>query len=206
MGKMSIRNHKSKGEWLNAPGGPTIGVKVDFEAEFGHCLCEMDVNANRNVENGKLVDQRVQGTGTTPMSQEINILLESMITYDLVEVSQSFSTYQPVLRTLQSMDSVPLANSLVEERAESLEYLSNEFNLPDDQFLNRVACNLETWKADAVANSTTFDLLSQAAAIKHALSSEVSLIQGPPGTGKVRTYILIYTLPTLILCCPVKAN
>lgn len=122
-------------------------------------------------------------------NEEIDALLGDMITHDLVEVSQSFSTYQPVLRTLQFMDSVPLASSLIEERSGTLEYLPSEFNLPDDKFLKGLACNLETWKSDAVASSTSLDL-SQAAALKHALSSEVSLIQGPPGTGKVRTCAL----------------
>lgn len=201
MGKISIRNAKSKNEWLNAPGGPIIGITVESETEFGASLREMDVNATRNSNLCKLVASlgliSNNGAETSTIRQEIDGLLDSMISYDLVEISQSFSTYQPVLRTLQSMDLVPLATSLVHNLAETPAYAPNEFSLPDGKFLKGLACNLEAWNSEDVANSTSLDV-SQAEALKHAFSSQVALIQGPPGTGKVRTHHIMLIIVTVL--------
>ena len=182
MGNISIRNAESKKEWLNAPGGPIIGITIESEIEFGDSLREMDVNVGRNGELCDLVE-RLRVKDGKDIRREMDRLLNEMSTYDLVEVSQSFFTYQPILRALQSTDLVPLADELVHYRPTKSDYIPIAFNLPNDKFLKGLLCSSDTWNSDVVADSTTLDL-SQAEALHHAFSSRLALIQGPPGTGK----------------------
>lgn len=185
MGKISIRNPEAKGEWLHAPGGPRIGVAIESENEFGDSLREMDINAARNGELCELVERHHRQDGATVvLRQKIDRILSEMVTYDLVEVSQSFSTYQPILQTLQTMDLVPLEDELVHCRSTKPDYMPTEFTLPNDKYLKGLKCNIAHFDSKVVTESTSVDI-SQAEALKHTFSSRVALLQGPPGTGKV---------------------
>jgi hypothetical protein len=184
LGTISMRDERTKGAWLNAPGGPIIGVIVESDADFVASFLEMDVNAVRNDELCVFLERRRLKDGNQArIGGEIDRLLSEMKTYDLVEISRSFCTSQPVLRSLQLMDRVPLSDELVHYQGLTLDYFPEDFKLPNDVHLKGYACNLKTWNSEAVTKSTSLDL-SQADALHHAFSSRIALIQGPPGTGK----------------------
>jgi hypothetical protein len=83
----------------------------------------------------------------------------------LVQASTSIFAYRPVLRCLQQLDSIPLADELVlGQPTQRPEYLAGV----------DIDAELAKFPYDA----------SQANALNHMFGSRVALVQGPPGTGK----------------------
>jgi hypothetical protein len=190
LGTITLREHESKGEWLNAPGGPKIGVSFDCELDFDESVDEMLRNSAINERVCELTTRL--GSKDLDSAQQVRSQLKSavtrLVTYDLIEASKSFFTYQPILRTLQSMEGVPMSEELVDLDS-AVEgrptYLPEKIVLPQGADFGGYVYDFDSWSPTDVTEKTSLDL-SQAKALHHALTSRVSLIQGPPGTGKVR--------------------
>jgi hypothetical protein len=173
LGRISIRDASRSNEWLNSPDGPRIGVTFLSEQEFNQSLKEMERN---------LVLQEVSQLYMHQFKVEL-ILKNDFAVYDMIEISQSFCTYEPVLCALQKMQEVPMMEELVHYRHTSPNYLPSELKLPNDEFFKGIHVDLHAWDTEQLLRSTTLDL-SQIEALHHSFTSRVSLIQGPPGTGK----------------------
>jgi AAA domain len=173
LGKISIRDTSRRDQWLNAPNGPQIGVTFLSEQEFNQSIKEMESNMVLR-EVGKL------GFHQDKIEQTLK---NDLVMYDLVEISQSFSTYEPILSAIQSMQEVPLMEELVHYSHTKPNYLPSKLNLPNDEFLKGATLDLQAWDTEQILKSTSLDV-SQIDALHHTFTSRVSLIQGPPGTGK----------------------
>jgi hypothetical protein len=191
LGTITLREDESKNEWLNAPGGPKIGVSFDCKLDFDKSVDEMLRNS--------AINERVCELSTSLGSKDLHSAkqvrmqyksaVNQLVTYDLIEASKSFFTYQPILRTLQSMEDVPMSKELVDLDS-SVEgrptYLPEKVALPPGANFGGYVCDFDSWSPTDVTENTSLDL-SQVKALHHALTSRVALIQGPPGTGKVRS-------------------
>ena len=109
----------------------------------------------------------------------------------LVQVSSGLFQYKPVLRCLQSMDTVPLLEELVMSQS------------------SEPTAYLDLTRADAELTRFDYDD-HQLAAMKMALRSRVAITQGPPGTGKtfigVRLAEIIYNLTSERILCVCFTN
>lgn len=187
-GTISVREDEIKNEWLNDPGGPKIGVALESEDDFTTWIQEMVKNCSWNDTFCRLQGKLAKLSANDPKRQELKESITAycanhQVTYDLVEASKSFFAYQPVLKTLQEMEAVPLAKELTTgEGSERPEYLPNEITLPEKDF-GGLKIDLSDWSTDSTVAQTSLDR-SQAEALRHAMSSRVVLMQGPPGTGK----------------------
>jgi len=133
---------------------------------------------------------------------------EQLVMYDLVEVSKSFFSYQPILKALQAKDSVPLSDELIGTKATAMvstekpDYLPNRIFLPDDERFRKLECFLDNWSTKSnqrIVENTPLDA-SQAEALRHAMTSRVALLQGPPGTGEACvTVVCVFVCLPLIL-------
>jgi hypothetical protein len=161
MGIITVREDRIPGQWLNNPDGPVIGVTFESPDDFIAAINELIQNRSAASRNSS-----------------------HLTTYSLIEVSKSFFAYQPILKALQKMETVPLANELLGiDTYVSLrpEYLPRIMTLPSE--FGSLRCDLDDWKSYEVEERTTLDR-SQAEALRHSLTSRVVLTQGPPGTGK----------------------
>jgi len=186
LGTISVREHEVKGEWLNASGGPKIGVVFDSRADFTDALDELLRNSSINES---VCELRATPSSKDEAGESRDRIKEAMVqlaTYDIIEASKSFFSYKPILQTLQSMEGVPLVNELVGNSSPLQvrpSYLPGAVVLPDDENFRAYTCNLDALSSTDLSERTSLDL-SQAEALNHAMTSQVSLIQGPPGTGK----------------------
>ncbi len=167
------------------PRCPIIGVKFHHAAEVHKAISDVAENMIINEIFQKNVQKLMEAKAEKKekIIAALNDLKANFKTYDLIEVSDSFFAYKPVLESLRSMASVPLANELVHLRDNGLrpEYLPSSVRLPAS--FNNLECDLENWSHSSVVEQTTLNE-SQSKALHLALTSKVALIQGPPGTGK----------------------
>lgn len=105
------------------------------------------------------------------------------ILFSLVIASSSYFNYQPVLKCLQSMSTIPLAEEIVHGRTsvDGPEYLPRVVRLPMD--FGSVRLDLQDWSSEELLSKTSLNE-SQCESLRVALTRKVPLIRGPPGTGK----------------------
>jgi hypothetical protein len=176
MATIYVRKIDQPGEWLLHPGGPIIGVVFHHDNDITTAISDISEN--------KDINERFQEIFHDPKENldmgEITQLKSCFKTYSLIEVSDSFFSYRPVLESLQSMITVPLSQEIVhiERHPQRPLYLPRIVKLPSD--FNSVEVDLDDWSNQSVMQSTTLDE-SQSTALGLALTSRVALIQGPPG-------------------------
>jgi hypothetical protein len=176
LGTITLREDESKNEWLNAPGGPKIGVSFDCELDFDKSVDEMLRNSAINERVCELTTRL--GSKDLESAQQLRnerkSAINQLVAYDLVEASKSFFTYQPILRTLQSMEDVPLSTELVDLES-SVEgrptYLPERIALPKGANFGGYVYDLDLWSPTDVTEKTSLDL-SQAKALHHALTHQ----------------------------------
>jgi hypothetical protein len=177
-GTITIRMSEEQGSWMKASGGPTFGVNFDDNETFHACLQEM-------TQNRPLLDDYNKAFKSGNVAR-LKVILGLMTTYQLIEVSKSFFAYRPILKALQNMETIPLTDELVHQRAPvdvGSFYLPETVRFPHGDHFNGFECEISQKPVDDIVENTSLDR-SQASAVIHALTSRVSLIQGPPGTGK----------------------
>jgi hypothetical protein len=148
--------------------------------------------------------------GLTFKDEELVTALTQVNDYDvifeLVPVSPSFFSYEPILRCLQHMSSFPFAEELLDlQPPKAINYHNNGSVQPPEQDDHEVhpKVRLELGRLQQQLG-IQFDR-SQEAAIHASLRDRVSLIQGPPGTGKtflgvLISQVILNTTNATILC------
>ena len=176
MATIYVRMCDQPGEWLLHPGGPIVGVIFHHDIDVRNAISDISANKDVNESFQAIFNDTMENRDL----EEINRLKSSFKTYSLIEVSDSFFSYRPVLESLQAMVSVPLSQEIVhiERHQDRPLYLPRTVKLPSD--FNSVEVDLDDWSNQSVMQSTTLDE-SQSRALGMALTSRVALIQGPPG-------------------------
>jgi hypothetical protein len=183
VGSITIR--KVDSNWLKAPDGPKLGVRFDVDGgDFNKALDSFIHNSSCG---GKSRADKISDQSLKEKEQpQVTALLPS---FDLIESSSSFATYQPILKSLQETTSLPFVDEICHMRPPSttapLEYLPTEIRMPHDITGVDHIVDIRSATVNDFLEGTTLDT-SQARALHHALTSRVSLIQGPPGTGAYR--------------------
>jgi hypothetical protein len=170
-GTITTRRDDQKSAWLNDDDGPKFGVAFNGLDAFDAAAEEMTVNRALNEKYGHASRSDNQGY--------LGYLLGRMRTFTLLEVSNSFFSYQPVLKALQGMDGLPMAEELVSPRPSAKKvpsYLPQILRFPQDENFKGYKMDLSDISVDDIVSKTSLDA-SQARAVHHALTSKVSLIQ-----------------------------
>lgn len=191
MGTISIREYAEPNEWLKNPHGPKIGIMFESQDEFDDSIRDLIHNSGENEQFCGMANALKETPSDDPrrsfLRDRLKAYGDQMQTFDLVEVSKSFFSYQPILQALQDKDSVPLSDELVGLKSNAAvkpEYLPNRVYLPTgENFGNKQECFLDNWSTPDIVKNTSLDA-SQAEALRRALTSKVALLQGPPGTGE----------------------
>ena len=182
LGTITIRNFKEKGRWLHNPRGPVIGItfhnsddiytSIQEVIDSASILAKAGLNDIHKNAHSLPDDKRVEWKG----------LESSFISYNLVEASDSFFSYRPVLEALQDFSSVPLSKELVhlEPSCQRPLYIPSKVKMPNTESFAGFTYDLDNWSCAEVISRTSLDE-SQAEAVHNALTSRVALIQGPPG-------------------------
>jgi hypothetical protein len=186
MGTINVREDA----WLDSPSGPKVGVVFESNEEFNASVEEMVHNSSIDqlIQNLREELACVKGDNEHRQSldKRLGVRMCQLIAYDLVEVSKSFFAYQPILKKLQEMDSIPLWEELVGSPSGTIlkpDYLPEKITLPKSKDFGAYECTLSEWSSSDITKATSLDM-SQAEALRHALTARVALIQGPPGCGK----------------------
>lgn len=183
MGVITIRDHADSNSWLNASAGPVIGVAFHSDLDFHQALTDMQSNCSKNEIIHSILESGKQ--------DQLDAYKNQLESYDMIEVSSSFFTYQPILKTLQTMTALPflpeLSGEAIEDNFTTPTYLPPVLLMPSDGF-NSYECNMDTWSSSDIVSETSLDQ-SQADALRHAFSNRIALIQGPPGTGTLMFFV-----------------
>lgn len=186
MGSINIR--KSDPKWLDAQDGPKVGVVFDVSgSHFKDALESLVYNSSSRVIQTK--DPNNEEAGISLSKKSKGLLEKGTIkgqTFDMIEVSSSFGSYSPILKSLQNMLDLPFHEELCELRCprslNPLEYLPVKLQMPQDDISKGHVFDLKSTSVQDIVKNTQLDS-SQATALLHTFRSRVSLIQGPPGTG-----------------------
>lgn len=182
LGTVVLREDEIKGEWLQDPSGPKVGVIFETETEFDESIQDVLKNSGVNDDYCKLRTESHQAIVSGRQDPQIQDRLDAcrcqLRSFDLVEVSKSFFAYQPILKTLQKMELIPLKEEFVGEESSmenDLNYLPDTVLLPAE--FNNYEIDMQEVSVDDMQMHTTLDE-SQARALHHCLTSSVSLVQG----------------------------
>lgn len=134
MGTINVREDK----WLDSPSGPKIGVVFESNEESNASIEEMVHNSSIDQLIQNLMKELASVEGDNDHYQSLNkrlgVRMCQLNSYDLVEVSKSFFAYhQPIFKTLQEMDSIPLWEELVGSSSGTVlkpDLLPEKFTLP----------------------------------------------------------------------------
>lgn len=165
--------------------GPRIGVAFESGDEIAESIKEMAKNCLWNESYCALrktcAPLERNDSRRQLLEEQMNAYQAQLEAYDLMEVSKSFFAYQPILKALQGMDSLPMSPELVgtERAAIRPDYLPQRIALPKKAF-GRYEIDMNNWDLDDIAKETSLDS-SQAKALQHSLTTRVVLTQGPPG-------------------------
>ena len=191
LGTITERNNKVQGKWLQAAGGPIIGVVFHNSEDILSSVHEAVANMAILARSGYEDNPSKHKDGTTEVeashaeaerTKRWREVQDSLVSYDLIEASGSFFSYRPILSALQEFSDVPLARELVhlESSAPRPDYIPSNVVMPQTESFNGFVCDLDNWSSEKLVSSTSLDK-SQADALHRALTSKVALIQGPPG-------------------------
>ena len=199
MASIFVRKCDVPGQWLLNPSGPVIGVIFHHDNDIMHAIGDISENKNANKLYQMYADKLTNAINARKkenVEKKLCQLMTSFKTYTMVEASDSFFAYRPVLESIQAMISVPLAQELVhiENTQRRPSYMPRRVKLPSE--FNRFECDLDQWSDKAVVSATTLDD-SQSEALHMALISRVALIQGPPG----KHYIHVFIHNNFFFCC-----
>ena len=179
-------------EWFTAnPQQPRIGITFGSRDQMLRCMDEYSSKSSFAAAE--------HDTGGGQGKQDARDMQGGL---DMVVVSSDFFASVNVLRCLQGMFSVPLAEYILPHNTAARpppeggppEYMPGQVVLPQVHYNGNdnsgydggISLELNSGAAHftpaAMRNSTLDE--SQARALHHALTSRVALIQGPPGTGK----------------------
>jgi len=174
----------------NAPNVQATGVVVDRRNMCDPLLDPLLEHVPRHGRAGAHLCVRV-GISSKQMSQTtlFSWLFDNQPTgradnFFVFNSAVSFFSYEPVLKKLQSMQSVPFFDTLVGGGVPSRP------NLPHGD------CTVDELPRD-IADSVQSDS-SQVAALQQMLNREVVLVQGPPGTGK--TFVGVQMVKAALHC------
>ena len=104
MATVSIRRCDRKNEWLLSPGGPTVGLVLHHENDVTLALRHVSSNKGANELYEGLVaklSNTVGSAGREELLAELELAKAGFTTMDLMEVSDSFFAYKPILESLQ---------------------------------------------------------------------------------------------------------
>jgi hypothetical protein len=79
------------------------------------------------------------------LKKRLDVRMCQLISYDLVKVSKSFFAYQPILKTLQEMENIPLLEELVGSSSGAVskpDYLPEKVTLPKSKDYGAYECTL----------------------------------------------------------------
>ena len=146
-------------------------------------------------EPDKLNQNTAREIGIDFAHAELAHLITERRTLQLVGMTGAFFAYEPVLKCLQKLRTLPFREEFLGELEES--------PAPDYPGIENVLGNLEQRMQD---RGIELDVAQQAA-FQHACSHRVALIVGPPGTGKsfvgaeLASSILRSTTENLLVVC-----
>ena len=184
--------------------------------QFGNLLCLMNENRDlilfATVAERKVEDLE-KGLVTVDMRTKVDVMALPPVDYCMFESPGYYAAYAPILRHLRALQdnpgSLPFSKYIVE--------MSRNISHPKYIDGERYTLNLHTTVCDTdhdpggQSPCSAVDVLdkeswknlpmpalddSQKAALRSALTQELSIIQGPPGTGK--TYIGLKIVETLL--------
>ena len=183
MATIFIRKCDQDNQWLLNKGGPIIGVIFHHDDEISNAFSDISGNKDTNETYKARVEELSNITDPNEkqiIQDEVVMMRKIFKSYDLIEASDSFFAYRPVLESIQMMMSVPLAEELVhiQKHPKPPSYLPRTVILPSD--FNKLEANIENWSHSSIMEKTTLDE-SQSKALHMALTNRVALIQGPPG-------------------------
>ncbi len=104
-----VRMPDQPGEWLLHAGGPIIGVVFHQDDDVRNAIRDISANKDANERFQETLNDAMEKRDTEKIAQ----LKSSFKTSSLIEVSDSFFSYRPVLESLQTMVTVPLSRELV---------------------------------------------------------------------------------------------
>jgi hypothetical protein len=145
MGTINVREDA----WLSSPSGPKIGVAFESNEAFNASVEEMVHNTSIERLTQNLREELASVKGNDDYRQNLKKRLDvrmcQLISYDLVKVSKSFFAYQPILKTLQEMENIPLLEELVGSSSGAVskpDYLPEKVTLPKGKDYGAYECTL----------------------------------------------------------------
>eukprot|EP00742_Colponemidia_sp_Colp-10_P015126 GILJ01017240.1.p1 GENE.GILJ01017240.1~~GILJ01017240.1.p1 ORF type:complete len:1119 (-),score=139.66 GILJ01017240.1:2155-5169(-) len=178
-----------------------LSPDISFSTMIWATVCAQKIDSYTKINTFSIFIQFCSDDNELSDADALALLLKSPHCI-MVECPTFYLAYKPVLRALQSLD---------EQTLPFVEQLVMVANSPQPSYLVDATLDWSAVWPEAPRSrfkeihpylprlTTTLDL-SQREAVKHCLSSSISLVQGPPGTGK--TFIGLKVVQLLLSCEP----